>query len=520
MSLPFILTPTEDASANKKRSTQPRTLTKESAAHGTVPETLLSTPAITEVTSTTSSLSRPDKLLLQRKSVAEGCDAPESPPIVIYGRDINLDQKSHGNQTLLKLIRLNLIPYREAHYDVRAVLVRKIIQQIRDWRGRFVTFNKDSNAWKDLPSNDAIALVRETFDEEVWNVDAARDCRGRYVKFSNKDRNAWKDLPSNDAIALVRGTFDEEVWKQREDIDAAVQRFLPEETAIQRFLPNGMDNDQIKTYLQFTPVQQAKFLKLCELRVYDVEDAVTLIEIPPWTHTAVASPIAALRPKTLQNGFEGEQKRTEACNWVDELMLATQDSEEPLLSRSTAFDNNTPLPDPTSLSESESQQALVQRAKFRKLCQLHVYDVEDAVTLIEIPPWTHTALVSPIAALSSETLQNENEGESKRRKKSRKRAVHVPVRQDAHGVSYASSGERRIRTEQCSWVDTLMLATKDSEESLLSRLRTYEANNPLPDPIAARRHLWGEDTGLSESNSPQVPVPEMDFNPNESPFLW
>jgi hypothetical protein len=486
MSLPLILTPTEDASANKKRSsfscsTQSRTPTKESAVHGAAPGSLLSTPTITEATSTTSSLSQAGKLLRLRKSVAEGCDAPESPPIVIYGRDIYLDQKSHGNQTLLKLIRLNVIPYREAHYDVRAVLVRKIIQQIRRWRGRFVTFNKD--------------------------------------------RNAWKDLPSKAAIALVRGTFDEEMVKRRGVIDAGVQRFLPDETAIQRFLPEeieglGMDNDQIEAYLQFTLVQQAKFLKLCQLRVYDVEDAVTLIEIPPWTHTAVVSPIAALGPETLQNENEGEQKRTETFSWVDELMLATQDSEELFLSRSTTFDDNTPMSDPTSLTESESQQALVQQAKFRKLCQLHVYDVEDAVTLIEIPPWTHTAVVSPIADLSSEILQNEGERESKRRKKSRKKAMHVPARQDAHGVSYESSGEKRIRTEQCSWVDTLMLATQDSEESLVSRSTTYDDNTPLPDPISARRHLLGEDTGLYESDSPQVPVEELDFNLYESPFLW
>jgi hypothetical protein len=443
----------------------------------------------------------------------------------------------------LKLIRLNLISYREAQNDVRAVLVRKIIQQMRDWRGRFVKFNKDNNAWKDLPSKDAIDLVRGTFDEEVLKR------RGRFVKF-NKDTNAWKDLPSNYAISFVRATFEEEeVLKRRGDIDAAVQSFPPEETAIQSFLPEetaiqsflpkeiegkGMDQDQIEAYFQFTPVQQAKFLKLCQLRAYEVEDvleAVNLIEIPPWTHTTVVSPIAAVSSETLQIENEGELKRPETCSWVDELMLATQDKEEAFLSRSMTFDDNTPLPDPISarrnlgaddagLTESDGQQVLVRQAKFRKLCKLHVDDIEDAVTLIEVIPWTHTAVVSPITAVSPETLQNENEGESKRRKKSRKKAVHIPVRQDAHEVWYESSGDRRLRTEPCSWVDTLMLATPDSEELLLPRSTVYDDNTPLPDPISARRHLWGEGAGLTESDSSQVPVPEMDFNLYESPFLW
>jgi hypothetical protein len=463
-----ILTLPEDASANKKRlscSGERRTPIKECTARCAASGTLLSANDFAETTSTTSSLSRSGKLIVrQRKSVAEGCDAPESPPIVIYGRDVALDKKSHGNQTLLKLILLNLIPCREAHYDVRAsLLVRKIIKQIRDWRGRFVRFNKD--------------------------------------------RNAWKNLPSKEVIALVRRTFDEEVLKRRGSIDAAIQIFLPTETAIQRFLPKeidgkGMDKDQIEAYYQFTPAQREKFRKLCQLRVYDVEDAVNLIEIPPWLDTAAVSPIAALSPENLQNEIEGEKKGTEACSWVEALMLATQSSEESLLSRSICDDDNNPLPDPISarrhlwaedlgLPKSDSQHALVQRPNFRKLCRLH--DVEDAVTLIDIPPWTHTALVSPIAALSPETFQKENEGENKRRKTSRNTAGPVPARQDAHEVSYKVSGKSRVCTEACSWVDALMLARQDSEESLLLRLTTDDDNTPLPDPISARRRLWGED---------------------------
>jgi hypothetical protein len=344
----------------------------------------------------------------QRKSVAEGCDAPKSPPIIIYGRDADLDKKSHGNQTLLKLIRRNLIPYREAHYDVQAsLLVKKIIQQIRDWRGRFVRFNKD--------------------------------------------RNVWKDIPSNEVIALVRGMFDEEVLTRRGNIDSAIQIYPPTQPAIQkrspaqnairRFFPKdltdkGMDKDQIEAYWHFTPVQRDKFRKLCQLSVCDVKDAVNLIEIPPWLDIAAA----------------------------------------------------------------------VKRANFRKLCKLHVYDVEDAVTLIEMPPWTHAAVVSPIAALSSETQQKENGGENKRRKKSRKTVGLVPARKDAKEAFLCeSSGEKRIRTESCSWVDAPMLATQDSEESLLLRLTTDDDNTPLPFP---------------ESYIPQVPVPEIDINLYESPFLW
>jgi hypothetical protein len=466
MSLPLILATAELVSANKKRSlscrAQPGTPTEESAARDDLPVTVQSTPTLVEATSTTSSLSRTGKLLPQRKSVAEGCGAPEFPPIVVCGRDNNLDQKSQGNQTLLKLISLNLIPYREAHGDVRAVLVRKIIQQMRDWRGRFVRFNKEGKA--------------------------------------------WEDLPSDDASVLVRGKFDEEALKRQAAIDATIQRFLPKKA-------DGMDKDQLKAYKQFTPVQRVKFQKLCLLDIDDVGDAVTLIEIPPWTHTAVVSPTATLSPETLQKEHEGghvparqdahevsytytssgdEQIRAESCSWVDELMLATQDSEE-----SATFDENTPLLDPMSsrhylwgedagLPESDSQQVPVpvieQGANFRKFCQLRNDDVGDAVTLIEIPPWTHTAVVSPIP----ETLQNEHEGEKKRRKKSRKKGGYVPARQDAHEVSYNSSGDRRFRTE--SWVDALMLATQDNEELFL-----FDDNTSLLYPMSSRRHLWGED---------------------------
>jgi hypothetical protein len=438
----------------------------------------------------------------QRKSVAEGCDAPRSPPIVIHGRDSDLDKKSHGNQTLLKLIRLNLIPHREADYDERAsLLVKKIIQQIRDWRGRFVQFNKE--------------------------------------------RNAWKDVPSNEAIALVRGMFDEEVLKRRGKIDStiqiypptqpAIQIYLPTQTTIQRFLENkGMDKDQIEAYWKFTPMQRDKFRKLCQLHVSDVADAVNLIEIPPWLDTAAVSSMAALRPQTLQNETEGEMIGTEACSWVDALMVQTQGSEESLHSRSTTDDDNTPLPDPISprqhnrggedvgFPESDSQEALVKRANFRKLCKLHVFDVEDAVTLIEIPPWANTAAVSPIAAaLSPESFRMGNEGENKRRKKSRETVGHVPTEKDADEVLLCeSSGERRIRTESCSWVDAPMLATQNSEESLLLRLTTDDNNPPLPDPTLARRHLWGEDTGLPESDSLQVHSPDIDIILNGSPFCW
>jgi hypothetical protein len=347
MSLPSIPTPPEDASANKKRSLScgAQDSTKEGVPRGAAQGTLKSTPTLEKVASTTSSLFRRGGLLRHRKSVAEGCDIPESPPIVVHGRDTNLDKKNHGNKTLLKLILLNLIPYREGHYDVQAaVMVRKIVQQIRDWRGRFVKFNKKAKR--------------------------------------------WEDLSSDDTIALVRGKFDEEALKRRAEIDSRVLTFLPNGAE------KSMDKEQLEAYARLTPQQRIRFRKLCHLQNDEVEEAVTLIEIPPWTHRVDVSPIVA--------------------------------------------------------------------------------------ALISIP----------------ELLQNENKGSKKRRKKSRKKAGHVPAEEDTHQVLDKSSGEGRIRTVSCSWVDALMLATQDSVE--LST--TFDDNNSLQDPISSSCFLWGEDPGLPESD--------------------
>jgi hypothetical protein len=355
MPLPPILTPPEDASANKKRSLScgAQGSAKEGASRGVAQGTLQSKPTLEKVASTTSTLFRRGELLRHRKSVAEGCDVPEYPPIVVHGRDTNLDKKNHGNKTLLKLILLNLIPYREGHYDVKAVMVRKIVQQIRDWRGRFVKFNKKAKA--------------------------------------------WEDLSSDDTISLVRGKFDEEALKRRADID----------TNVLRFLPNGaersMDKDKREAYVQLTPQQRTRFRKLCHLSNDDVEDAVTLIEIPPWTHTVDVSPIVA--------------------------------------------------------------------------------------ALITIPEFS----------------QNEHKGTKKRRKKSRKKAGHV-----THELLDNASGEGRLRTEARSWVDALMLATQDSAEPSMN----IDNYTPLQDPISSPCYLWGEGTGLPESDGQQVPVPvsNIDFN--------
>jgi hypothetical protein len=258
----------------------------------------------------------------------------------------------------LKLILLNLIPYREGHYDVQAVMVRKIVQQIRDWRGRFVKFNKKAKA--------------------------------------------WEDLTSNDTIALVRGKFDEEALKRRADTDTRVLRFLPVE--------RDMDKDQLEAYVQLTPLQRTRFRKLCHLDNDDVESAVTLIEIPPWTHTVDVSPIVAV------------------------------------------------------------------------------------AALISIPEFS----------------QNEDKGSKKRRKKSRKKAGHVPAEDETHELLHKSFREGRIRTEACSWVDALMLATQDSAEPS----KNFDDNTPLQDPISSPCYHWGEDAALPESDGLQVPVPvsKIDFN--------
>lgn len=334
MPLPLILAPLEqDASMNKKRSLssyipQPGSPT-EGAPRGVAPAAVQSVPVPTEAMSATPSLllgKQGKRVLRRNKSVSDGCDAPEVPPIVICGRDMHFDEKSHGNQLLLKLIRLNLIPYREADDEIRAVLVRKIVAQITwEWRGQFVKFNKENGAWLDMPVDDAVTLVREKFEKEVS--------------------------------------------KRQDEIDAAIIR-LPLEKKI-------MDKEQLKAYKKFSLEQRSRFRQLCQLDIDDVMEAVALIDIPPWIGR---SPIAALpivAGMQVQNENERDTKRrkesretsrlapgsedahdtnhsssfplfVESNTWVDTLMMATQTSLEQLLTSSTTFNEDSPSPDPYS----------------------------------------------------------------------------------------------------------------------------------------------------------------------------
>jgi hypothetical protein len=190
---------------------------------------------------------------------------PDIPPKF----DINCQK----DKVLLQLVGLNQQTFAAGVAADQEVLVRKMVQQITDWKGRFVEVTKDNKGtevWVDMCSREAIEFVRRTFTSHI-GADNKASCE------------------KEQSIRLVGQT---------------------EKVCSAESLP--MAKEQHVAFQCFTPEEQDRYRKLCRLHADQVTEAAALIEIPPWTAYDKSNEIGQVDCSSDFSSAQGQTKHDTA----------------------------------------------------------------------------------------------------------------------------------------------------------------------------------------------------------------